>query len=97
MPTYDYDCEACGDTYDLLVPYAEREEQVCPVCAGPVTRQFPSRMVLKASFPDGHKRKGWDKVREASKLNIEKAGTRVSDRKEISREIKKLGVTFGDK
>ena len=33
MPTYEFRCNACGERFEIVCPYAEREERaVCPVC-----------------------------------------------------------------
>lgn len=34
MPVYDFRCHACGHKHQGLVPYSEKDNQVCPVCGG---------------------------------------------------------------
>lgn len=91
-PMYDFLCPECETGEERNVPYAEREDQQCHTCGKVLLRMFPAPMVLSASFPDGHKRKGWSEMREASKLNKESANSPHDRRKEIEKEIKKLGV-----
>lgn len=95
-PIYDFTCETCQDTYDLMVKYDERDSQTCPVCSSPVIRHFPSPMILKASHHDGIKRRGWAEMREASKLNKEAASSGSEEnRKAIAKEIReKLKVNI---
>jgi hypothetical protein len=49
-------------------------------------------MVMEVALPDGTKRKGWDKLKEAAKLNVEASTSKGESRKEIQAEIKKLGI-----
>ncbi|MDQ6877816.1 MAG: zinc ribbon domain-containing protein [Candidatus Dormibacteraeota bacterium] len=45
MPIYEYRCESCSKTFDLLTRFAERDvAQVCPACESTRTR------VLVSSF-----------------------------------------------
>jgi len=32
MPTYDYECRACGHTFEKFQPITARPVRVCPVC-----------------------------------------------------------------
>ena len=33
MPTYEFRCAACGERFEIVCAFAEREEQaVCPAC-----------------------------------------------------------------
>jgi putative FmdB family regulatory protein len=95
MPTYDWNCDECGHCWEFFVHYDKRDENyTCPECGGVnTTRQFPAPMIMTAALPDGVKRKGWDRMKEAAKLTREKAVTKSdSSRKEIANEIRKLGV-----
>ena len=39
MPIYEYRCEACEGSFEVLTSFAERERgQVCPTCESPRTR-----------------------------------------------------------
>ena len=45
MPIYEYRCQACDETFDVLTSYAERDRaQACPSCESTKTR------VLVSSF-----------------------------------------------
>lgn len=32
MPTYDYECDACGHTFELFQPMSAEPEKKCPAC-----------------------------------------------------------------
>ncbi len=35
MPVYEYKCGTCGETFDVVASFAEREARaVCPACGG---------------------------------------------------------------
>jgi putative FmdB family regulatory protein len=35
MPLYDYRCASCGERFEILCAFAEREQNaVCPACGG---------------------------------------------------------------
>jgi len=58
VPTYDYRCNACGEGFEIVCPFAEREDKaVCPACGardavqvfGPIARPAPDK-----PFSPGH-------------------------------------------
>lgn len=92
MPNYDYYCEPCHEDRILQVKYEQRDMVDCPVCCEPMKRQVSMPMNLRASYPDGMRRKGWQDLKEASKLNVDAAGARAKEKAEIKKEIRKIGV-----
>lgn len=75
----------------------EEEQQESPmkweeVHAPEWQRVFEAPMHMQASFPDGTKRKGWDQMREAAKIEKEALKQPQNKRTEFAAEIKKLGV-----
>jgi putative FmdB family regulatory protein len=38
MPTYDYQCNSCGYTYELFQSMSEEPAKICPQCRGSVKR-----------------------------------------------------------
>ena len=32
MPTYDYECDACGHRFEMFQTFSERVRRKCPVC-----------------------------------------------------------------
>ena len=42
MPTYAYACKDCGHRFDAVQSFAEPSLTVCPVCGGPLRKQYGS-------------------------------------------------------
>jgi putative FmdB family regulatory protein len=38
MPTYEYECGACGRRFDLFLPMSAKVVQLCPECGGEAKR-----------------------------------------------------------
>ncbi|MBN1150274.1 zinc ribbon domain-containing protein [candidate division WOR-3 bacterium] len=34
MPIYEYECEKCGERFELLLSFDSSSEKVCPKCGG---------------------------------------------------------------
>lgn len=98
MPTYVYTCEACGTPTDAFYSLKEtRPDSInCSYCEGGIAHyQLKAPMVLKASYLDGQRKKEWQDMREASKLNKAAAQTpNEQEKKELQAEQKKLGYNF---
>jgi putative FmdB family regulatory protein len=47
MPLYEYRCNACAETFELLRPMADRElKAVCPSCESATTMPLISRVAI---------------------------------------------------
>lgn len=93
MPTYTYVCLECDHVTDHNCPYVERPEFVeCSICGKQAEYKLGAPLVMRASYHDGVKRRGYQDMREASKLNRQKAQTTGQARKEIEKEIRKMRV-----
>ena len=93
MPNYSYLCGTCESITIHNAPYETRPTEVVCACGGEAKYTIDSPMVMRASYPDGTKRKGFAELREANKLTKEKYQTRNKETAaEITREIKKMGV-----
>lgn len=47
MPLYEYRCNACAETFELLRPMADRElKAVCPSCESSTTMPLISRVAI---------------------------------------------------
>lgn len=89
----DVRCQDCNHVWDSLIQRSERDSQwPCPECGGMGKRAVSAPMVMTASYPEGTKRKGWADLKEASKLKIESANSRDDKKREIAKEIRKMGV-----
>jgi putative FmdB family regulatory protein len=43
MPLYEYECEACGQRFELIRKFSDPPVDVCALCGkGPITRLFSS-------------------------------------------------------
>lgn len=40
MPTYDYECSACGHAFELFQPITAKPIRKCPSCARPSARRL---------------------------------------------------------
>ncbi len=38
MPTYEYECERCGHTFEAFQSMTDKPLRTCPECGGPVRR-----------------------------------------------------------
>lgn len=92
MPNYTYNCETCESTTIEQFRIADRPETVTCACGGTAKFTIVPVPVMNHSYRDGTKR--FQDFREASKLNKEAAVSSDSTKKEIHREIKKMGVSI---
>lgn len=44
MPLFTYICEKCEFSEDIIVSYAESDDQICPKCGSKFVKQFPDSM-----------------------------------------------------
>jgi putative FmdB family regulatory protein len=50
VPTYDYQCRACGAVIEVIHPMSEDGPAVCEVCGGALRRVlFPAGIIFKGS------------------------------------------------
>jgi putative FmdB family regulatory protein len=42
MPLYEYECEQCGDRFELIRKFSDPPLDACPKCGGPVRKLFSS-------------------------------------------------------
>lgn len=76
-------------------PSASRPEEIlCPLCQGVAHYQMAMPAIMRASYPDGHRRKGLSEIKEAAAITREasNAGARSETRERARKEIRKLGV-----
>jgi putative FmdB family regulatory protein len=73
MPLYEYECDACGQRFELIRRFSDPEVDVCAVCGkGPVRRLFSSPAIqFKGSgwYITDYARKG-----KSEKTSGEKSG-----------------------
>lgn len=97
MPTYTYRCIHCKESTDGFFTLKETRPNTIPCqgCGKDAEYEMSAPMVLKASFLDGQRKKQWQDLREASKLNKAAAQTASEqEKKELQSEQKKIGYNF---
>lgn len=76
MPTYTYQCEACGHAFDTVQKFSDDPLTVCPECGGHIRRVIqPTPIVFKGS--------GWyinDSKSKSSTTSPAKTDTTATDK-----------------
>ncbi len=50
MPTYEYECDSCGHTFELFQRFSDEPAKTCQKCGGPVRRVFsPVGIIFKGT------------------------------------------------
>lgn len=90
----DIQCRACNEVWDevILREEKDREDFKCPNCEAAKGRRIMSKPnVAKASFPDGTKRPGFQKLREQDKIERALSDARTPQEKvKIAQERDKI-------
>ena len=91
---FDWLCDTCQERCEWVVDTAEagwEDPKPCQLCGEGMSYRAPSGPpVQKASFVDGTKRPGFEDLKIAAKLEVEKANLQPSKRYTIQKEIDKL-------
>ncbi len=78
MPLYEYECEACGQRFELIRRFSDPEVDVCTLCGkGPVRRLFSSPAIqFKGSgwYITDYARKGKSEKTSGEKSGDSKSG-----------------------
>lgn len=95
MPTYEYACEACENTWEAEQRITEPALTECPRCKEPKARRLisGSRFVLKGSgwYADGYgssKPKSSGEPKSDSKVEAAPAGSKAETKSEAKSESK---------
>jgi putative FmdB family regulatory protein len=78
VPIYEYKCEVCGHTFEVIRKFSDEPIASCVACAGPVRRLWsPPGLLFKGTgfYATDYKRK---KTAKGHKLKGEKADTEAS-------------------
>ncbi len=90
MPLYEYECDACGQRFELIRKFSDPPVDVCTLCGkGPITRLFSSPAIqFKGSgfyitdyAKKGEGSKGEGAKGEGSKSDASKAGAKSESTK----------------
>ena len=99
MPTYDYECDACGHTFELFQSIKEASLKKCPQCKKQkVTRMLSggSGVIFKGSgfYQTDYRSEGYKKAAESEKKAVEgnkssTEGTEAKKKKEVTEKKEK--------
>jgi putative FmdB family regulatory protein len=103
MPTYDYDCSACGHAFEAFQRITAAPLEVCPQCGGKVQRRINggAGLIFKGSgfyltdykrAPAGDSKTGAGKSGNAA---AKKDGDAAAPKKEGSEAVNKEGSETG--
>ena len=94
MPTYDYECDACGHTFELCQSISEPVKRKCPECGKSKLRRLfgtGAAVVFKGSgfyqtdYRSDSYKKGAKADKDAKKASSEKKSDKKSDTKNSSK------------
>jgi putative FmdB family regulatory protein len=93
MPTYDYECDACGHTFELFQSISEPVKKKCPDCGKPKLRRLfgtGAAVVFKGSgfYQTDYRSESYKKAAEK-----DKPGESKSDKKSDSKSESKSEST----
>ncbi|MEC7696918.1 MAG: FmdB family zinc ribbon protein [Planctomycetota bacterium] len=100
MPTYDYECEACGYKFELFQSITEGVKKKCPKCKKLKLRRLfgtGAAIVFKGSgfYETDYRSESYKKGAAEAKKNTEKKS--ADDKKSTSKGKKTKGESSGDK
>jgi putative FmdB family regulatory protein len=91
MPTYSYQCDDCGHSFDARQKFTEDPLTVCPTCEGQIRRVFhPTPIVFKGSgwYINDSKGKSATASGSAAKDGEAKTETKTETKTEAKSETK---------
>jgi len=101
MPIYEYQCKACGHTFDTIQTFSEEPLTDCPVCKEPALKKLVSAAAfhLKGSgwYVTDFKNPPAKKVDNAEKAKTEDASKPAQTNKESNTTEKKNKDTVAEK
>ena len=100
MPTYDYECEACGYKFELFQSITEGVKKKCPKCKKLKLRRLfgtGAAIVFKGSgfYETDYRSESYKKGAAEAKKNTEKKS--ADDKKSTSKGKKNKGESSGNK
>lgn len=92
---YEFQCVNCLTVINEFRKYEDRDRTaVCFFCEHAMKRIFKSAPgQMNVALPDGTKRKGFQELKEAAKLETEAMDNRPEERNRIMKEVNKLKKT----
>jgi putative FmdB family regulatory protein len=92
MPTYDYECRACGKTFEVFQPISEAPKKKCPECGKPKLERLigpGAGFIFKGSgfYITDYRSKDYQAKAKAES----EGGTKAGDKAEKQKEPEKKG------
>jgi putative FmdB family regulatory protein len=86
MPTYDYECDACGHKFELFQSFSAPVEKKCPDCGKPKLRRLfgtGAAVVFKGSgfYQTDYRSDSYKKAAEKDKPAVESKSETTSESK----------------
>ena len=93
MPTYDYECDACGHTFELFQSISEPVKKKCPECGKPKLRRLigtGAAVVFKGSgfYQTDYRSDSYKKAAEKDKPGEGKSDKKSEPKSESKSESK---------
>jgi putative FmdB family regulatory protein len=93
MPTYDYECDACGHSFELFQSISEPVKKKCPECGKPKLRRLfgtGAAVVFKGSgfYQTDYRSDSYKKAAEKDKPASETKADSKSEKSESKAESK---------
>ena len=94
MPTYDYQCDACGHEFELFQSISEPVKRKCPECKKQKLRRLfgtGAAVVFKGSgfYETDYRSESYKKGAEQAKKSAEKKSDKSSDKKSGAKQAAK--------
>jgi putative FmdB family regulatory protein len=91
MPTYDYECDACGHTFELFQSISEPVKKKCPNCGRPKLRRLfgtGAAVVFKGSgfYQTDYRSDSYKKAAEKDKPSETKSDKKTESKSESKSE-----------
>jgi putative FmdB family regulatory protein len=101
MPTYDYECDACGHTFELFQSYSAPVEKKCPKCGKLKLRRLfgtGAAIVFKGSgfYQTDYRSDSYKKAAESDKPASESKSDSKSETKSDSKTESKSEAKSSD-
>ena len=93
MPTYDYECDDCGHTFELFQNFSEAVKKKCPECGKPKLRRLfgtGAAVVFKGSgfYQTDYRSESYKKAAEKDKPSESKSESKGDKKSESTSESK---------
>ena len=98
MPTYDYECDACGHTWELFQRISEDPVKACPVCKKKKARRlfgtgaaimFKGSGFYETDYRSDSYKKGADKAKKSKSDSSSESSSKKSDSKSETKSSSK--------